>query len=63
MLIAHEHLVRELIRLIVDENDGEKRKALSEKLEQVLNQERKAFTSPTSKTELPEQLHSTPRQR
>ena len=44
MLSASESLVRELIRLIVAESDPKKRKALSEKLEWLLKQEKtKAF--------------------
>ena len=43
MLLASENLVRELIRLIVAEPDPKKRKALSQKLERLLEQEPKAL--------------------
>lgn len=43
MLLTSEHLLRELIRLIVAEPNPKNRKALSEKLERLLKQEPKAF--------------------
>ena len=39
-MLAFESRVRELIRLIVAESDPKKRKALAEKLEWVLKQEK-----------------------